>query len=687
VLETSSLLQSNQLRLQDYYSKIPGLNLVTVRGASMVYIRGISTGTGDFGPGNPTVSSVVDDAPYGSSSALAGGGRVPDIDPNDLARVEVLRGPQGTLYGASSIGGLLKFVTVDPSTDAFSGRVQLGMSSVRNGDDPGYSVRGAINVPLSDTWAVRASAYTRRDPGYIDNVTTNERAVNSTDVDGGLLSTLWQPSAIFSLKLTALLQNLTADASSLALPSLGDLEQDFVKGTGDYAAKIRFYSATANVKLGNIDLTSISSYGTSNVEDSIDLTPAFGDLTEFGFPAFGLPSGIFDGYGVRGTPLRDSRDTKKFSQEIRMRMPIGQRLEWLLGAFYTDEQSKWFERLDAVDSDGARVGTTLTADWPTDYSEYAFFTDLTVKFTDRFDIQFGGRQSRNRQGYSEIDGGVLQMLLSGFTRDPPVITPRAITQDSSFTYLVTPRLRLSPELMLYARLASGYRPGGPNSNYFFAGAPAQFAPDKTRNYEVGLKGSAFDNRLSFDTSVYYINWEDIQIQLNNPATTLAFTGNASRARSKGIELSVEARPLRALTASAWVALNDAELTEDFPVSSSAYGRSGDRLPDASRFSGGLSLQGTWPLTGAVTAMAGGSLSYVGQRQGGFTGSALRQDLPGYARTDLHAGATFSAWTANLFVTNLTDRRGIVTGGIGTANELAFSLIQPRTYGLSLSREF
>jgi outer membrane receptor protein involved in Fe transport len=156
-----SLVNSNQLQLQDYYSKIPALSLTPTVFGPIISIRGLTTG----GVGtSPTVGVVVDDVPFGASTGLGGGGVAPDFDPSELARVEVLRGPQGTFYGATSIGGLLKYVTVDPSTDAFSGRVQIGTHSIYNGDGLGYSARGSVNVPLNDTFAVRASALRDRIP-------------------------------------------------------------------------------------------------------------------------------------------------------------------------------------------------------------------------------------------------------------------------------------------------------------------------------------------------------------------------------------------------------------------------------------------------------------------------------------------------------------------------------------------
>src|SRR5258708_35027730 len=149
VIKAADFIGSNQLRLQDYYTSVPAWSVMP---AGTTYYQSLSIRGITAGATNPSVGVMLDDVPYGSSTVQGGGLFVPDIDPNDLARVEVLRGPQGTLYGASSLGGLLKFVTVDPSTEAVSGRVQAGVSSVQNGNELGYNVRGAVNVPVTDTF-------------------------------------------------------------------------------------------------------------------------------------------------------------------------------------------------------------------------------------------------------------------------------------------------------------------------------------------------------------------------------------------------------------------------------------------------------------------------------------------------------------------------------------------------------
>ena len=665
VVSADALISSNQLRIQDYASRIPGLDVVTNEyGAPQIAIRGITTG----GFTNPTVGIVIDDVPYGASSVLAYGQEVPYVDPSDLARVEVLRGPQGTLYGASSIGGLIKYVTIDPSTEKVSGEVQAGASGVVNGAEAGFNLRGSVNVPLSDTVALRASAFTRRDPGYIDNVLTGERGVNRGDADGARLSALWQPSESLSLKLSALTQRTKTYGSSDVdvEPGVGDLQQSNVRGVGGYDRTVQAYSATLTTKIGDAELKSVSGYGRNSSHDSLDYTPSFGALTEKQF-------------GVEGSPIFDHLNTSKFTEEVRLSMPVGPRLDWLLGVFYDHERSRGIEDiLAAVPSTGEIVGSWVNINFPSTFEEIAGFTDFTFHITDQFDIQLGGRESRNRQTYMQTFVGPYTTLLG---KPSPYVDPEVGTGDNSFTYLVTPEYKISPNLMIYARLASGYRPGGPNF-----GLKPHYGPDTTKNYEIGLKGDVFDRVLSFDASVYYIQWNNIQVEFYDPSVASDFFVNEGNAKSQGAEFSVQSIPLPGLSIGAWVAFNDAVLTQNFPTTSTTYGQSGDRLPYGSRFSGNFSVQQDVPF-GSVTAFAGGAVSYIGEREGNFTATPQRQIFPGYAKVDVRAGARYDLWEVDVFVNNLTDRRGILNGGLGTFVPVAFDYIQPRTCGLSVTRRF
>jgi iron complex outermembrane receptor protein len=680
-LSADSLVESNQFRLQDYYTEVPGLSVTPAdfRGDPILTIRGIASG-GAFT--NPTVGIVIDDVPYGSSSGISGSSAV-DIDPTELAQVEVLRGPQGTLYGVSSIGGLLKYVTIDPSTDRVSGNVQAGTSAVHSGTKPGYNVSGAVNLPLSNTWAIRASAFTRRDPGYIDNVETGQRGINEGKVGGGRLSALWRPSEEFSVKLSALYQDVKVYGSPQADPDLGDLKQGNVRGTGTYDKNTQAYSAIAKAKLGVVDVTALSGFSINKISDSYDLTAAFGSGPD------SIPESFF---GVAGALDHERLRTTKYTQEIRVSAPIGQRLEWLFGAFYTHESTPDVTTLLTADpATGVLAGALLDSDsFPTTYQEYAAFTDVTLHVTDQFDLQLGGRESQNRQTYHETIAGVA--VPDFFGVPSPAIQPELETKDNSFTYLVTPQWKVSPDLMLYARMASGYRAGGPNTTASLLNIPPEYAPDTTRNYELGAKGNVLSHKLSFDASVYYIDWKDMQLQLAAPNGAYYYA-NASRSKSQGVELSVESRPLTGLKVAAWVAWNEAVLTKDIPLPTSpatfppAYGVAGDRLPYSARFSGSLSLRDDFPLWGDATGFCAAAVSYVGDRKSIFTSTPERQDLPAYVKTDVRAGVRYESWSTNIFVDNLTDQRGVLSGGLGAINPLAFNYIQPRTVGLSVAKTF
>jgi outer membrane receptor protein involved in Fe transport len=693
VISSESLVGSGQLRLQDYYTRIPGLTVAPDDfGVATVTIRGITTGDNT----NPTVGITVDDIPYGSSTALGNGPEVPDFDPSDLSHIEVLRGPQGTLYGASSLGGLIKYVTVDPSTDAVSGRVEADLNDVYNGDGVGYGARAAVNVPLSDTVAVRASGFARRDAGYVNNVLTGQRGVNWGDAEGGRLSGLWRPEDGISLKINAMFENTTTHGSpnvevgtgavgaGAGVTTLGDLQQSNVRDIGGFAKRIQAYSAVFSADLGWATLKSLSGYSINQYSDSYDFSSTLGPLVQSGYPGTG-----FNGFGVGGAPVFVEGKTDKFTQELRLANATGSQLEWLVGLFYNHENSPANENIVAADPyTGIGVAQFAHIVYPSTFEEYAGFADVTYHFTQAFSLQLGARESENHQSYTESYTGPYDLV--AFGEPGPYVQPTVYSKDNSFTYLVTPELKLAPDWMVYARLASGYRPGGPNINGASTGLPSEYRPDTTRNYELGTKAAFLDRTLSVDASLYYIDWKDIQLSLTAPVTGLSYNANGSSAKSQGVEISVEEKPLKGTTLGAWVAFNEAELTQGFPASSSALGSAGDPLPYSSRFSGSLSLDQEIVLTGRVTGVAGATLSYVGDREGAFAAAGtanLRQDLPAYAKTDLRAGIKWDAWNINLFANNVADKRGLLNGGLNTYNPNAFVFIQPRTVGVSVARSF
>jgi outer membrane receptor protein involved in Fe transport len=493
--------------------------------------------------------------------------------------------------------------------------------------------------------------------------------VNSADVDGGRLSALWRASDTLSLKLSAQLQDTHADgaADSFNRAGSGDLEQRYIlPGHGSFDRKMRAYSATLTSQAGDVDLTAISGYSRNTLAQTGDASAGFGSATE-------------EVFGVEGTIVHNTYETSKFTQEVRLSTALSSRVEWLLGAFYTHEKTFASQVMLPVDVVTlAPAGSWLNARFPSTYAEYAAFTDFTFQLTDRLDVQVGGRQGSNRQTYEELDVGP---LVGG-----ELSVPRGKSTDSSFTYLVTPRFKVSPNLMVYARFASGYRGGGPNSACaLFPVLPCNFAPDETTNYEIGVKGSVPDRAFSFDASLYTIDWKDIQLQLQHPSNGFVYFANGTRARSRGVELSTDWRPARGMTISAWVAWNEAELTETLPLGG-PVGSVGDRLPYSSPFSGSASVDQELALGATLTASFGGSISYVDERQSDFVASGgTRDTFASYTKLDLHAGVGSGSWTASLFVNNVTDRRGELSSNAAAPGAVVY--IQPRTIGVSIAKNF
>jgi outer membrane receptor protein involved in Fe transport len=673
-LTAQSLAEIGAVKFEDYVSKVPGLmvdNTSAGGGLSQVSIRGITTGSG----GNPAVGFYIDDAPFGSSTLIGRGSILsPDLDPSDLQRIEVLRGPQGTLYGAGAMGGLIKFVTTAPDFSRFSGRLQADGSQV-DGGGTGYGLRGAVNIPVNDRLAIRASAFDREDPGFIDDPATGQKNVNSARNFGGRVALAWRVNDNWTLRLSALNQELRGDGTPIVdfdavtgRPLQGDLQQVRAAGTGKARASYGLYDIHLEGDLGLATLVSATSYSkvTSNI--NTDATVLYGPVVT---GVFGIPD-------VGAAILTDS-GLDKFTQELRLSSPATARLAWQVGGFYTREH--------AFVTQGVPVFNAITGGplvpplpdlidvvLPSTFEEIAGFGDLTFHVNSRFDVTGGIRYSHNTQSAQQTLGG----LLVG----PPSVADSK-SDDSSVTWLVTPRFHINDETMVYARVATGYRPGGPNTAGI--GVPPSFGPDKVINYEAGLKTDLLDHRLSFDVAAFYIDWTDIQLTQISPLG-LSYFSNGGKASSRGVEGSFDWRPVGGLDIAGNVSYMDARLDSDLPPP--AIGFKGDQLPSIPHWSGQVSADYQFPLAGQWSGFVGASYRFVGDRMSEFSRSAAipRYALPSYEMVDLRLGAKTDRWTVTAYAKNVGDARGQVTAfNLGAVQEVA--LVQPRTFGLSLSTDF
>jgi outer membrane receptor protein involved in Fe transport len=592
----------------------------------------------------------------------------------------VLRGPQGTLYGADSMGGLLKFVTVDPSTDAFSARVEAGLSGVYNGSDAGYQLRAAANIPITDDLALRVSGYGRQDPGYVNNVLTHENGVNETRVEGGRFAAMWTPLSNFTAKFSAILQTLNADGLSdvTVLPGLKPWQQNYVPGQFHEAGSVQAYSLTLNYDWNDIQLTSLTGYNVNYAREPFDFTSLLGGVTKNGVP------GLIVGFGTPGTPSFVHNNINKITQELRATSTFnlfGMPVDWLLGGFYTHEHTHSTDSIFAADPSGNILAQQWFDTHLVRLDEKAVFGNLTLHFTDKLDLQLGARESFLHILETETGFGPFDFILYG--APSPHTVPPGDTNADVFTYLVTPRYFIDDEQMVYVRLASGYRPGGSNAA---GGAPPSFKPDQTRNYELGFKGNYFDGGLTANVSLYYIDWKDIQIQLITPHG-FTYESNGGGAKSEGVELELDAHPAPGLTLTASGSYDDAVLTQDLPANSTAIGLKGERLTDTPKYAAFVGAEQHFPLGDALDGYVGADLSFVGNRIGPFNATPNRQVFPSYTKLDLRAGIETGSWLVNVYANNAGNSRGVLQGGIGQFIPYAFTYQQPRTIGIYVTKTF
>jgi len=688
---------------QDLVPLVPGLSLTSDRpGSTRVTLRGINTG----GVAS-TVGVYFDDVPFGSSSGLANAAiSSGDFDTFDVARVEVLRGPQGTLYGASSVGGVMKYVPNRPSTERFEGRFLGSAETVDNGD-PGYSLTGMVNMPLGEKAAVRASGFYRLDSGFIDSIGNNPipsltnpalnvvegtqvvDGLNTADRFGGRLAVLLKPSEKLSVNLAAQLQDIDTDADSVVdvdPATLEPLNSDPVQSRYQSEfndTKYRVYSGTVDWDFGAARLESITSYGTFEADFQEDLAVATA-LTG-GPPLSSLVTLLFGGdERPLSAVLPQATSTDKFAQELRLVSPKGESFDWLFGGYYTKEDSAIKQKILAVEAgtDTVATGVPTLADvaLDSDYKEIAGFANATWHATPRLDFSFGGRLSHNTQNASQVSDGP---LVGGLTTFEDVES-----SESPFTWSLAPRYEINDNSAVYARVATGFRPGGPN--VLPPGAPADiprtYDSDSLTSYELGLKtGGGTGQKFSLDFSGYYLDWEDVQLFL--VVNNFGINGNGGTAVSKGFEVAASVFPTSGLALSLNGAYTNAELTEDTdPV---VGGKDGDPLPYVPDWSLALNADYEWTVKGTSRAYVGGSLGYTGDRTVEFDSRApdgnIRQ-LDGYVTLGLRAGVYAGRWSVELYGKNLTNERGVTSigpAGFLPDDALPLGWIRPRTIGISV----
>lgn len=696
-------LDNRALRtIEQLAAQVPGLNFQPGGPANVrLILRGLNTG----GQG-ATAAVVVDETPFTMQSALSGGSTLTaNIDTYDMARIEVLKGPQGTLYGATAQGGLLRYVTNLPDSTRLSASTELGTQINADGG-LGYSLRGMLNVPvIRDVLAIRAVGYYEETPGYIRNPTLGTSEINGGERWGGRVSVLFTPTDRVSLRVTALRQEQEfGDNDTVEFVGGGadpfnppENQFDLVNGRpqrntlyGAVSSNLyEFVNLTGEFDFGFADFTSSTSLGRLEVNNQFDISFA-GPAPGFTYQQ--LLSGIF-GQTV-GLRQYTNNGGDRVNQEFRLASKpestlFGTRFDWQVGGFYAREKIFLDQGFDVISIATNEILTVPFAggslEAPARYEEYAGFADATIYLSDNIDFSLGGRYTDNKQR-SQI------FFSAGFATGPDAVTTPITSNESKFTWQTALRWRFAEDSLLYGRIATGYRAGAPN--FVTPGAPADiplfYNADNTVNYELGLRTRLFDNAVDIDIAAFYIDWSDIQV-----ATTFvsAVTGqfvtviaNGGTATSKGLEWNIGWNVTPDLRVSTVGAFTQAELSEDAPA---LGGEAGQQLPFVPAWSNTLNVDYERDLGMGVRGRIGGSWQYVGDRFTGFGSvpffpSHIR--MPDYSLFHAQAGLAFEKFDLSLFVRNIGNSRAVISyspvGGFNNFGE--GQIVPPRTIGLRLN---
>jgi iron complex outermembrane receptor protein len=687
---SSDLIETrNLVGMDDYLRYQPGTNFVD-RGVSRnsVIIRGI---TADPGRGGAIAGIYVDETPV---QGLGFSGGSPDLKLVDIERVEVLRGPQGTLYGGGSMSGTVRTLTRAPDPSAFDAQVALAASQTSGNGDFNSEAEAMINLPLFDQrFALRGVVYRFDGSGYIRNTGSSDPVkVSSADAfearlservsdrgndtyEGYRLGALWQATDRLDVRLTAMRQEIEQDGFPTTDWRQQPFEQSrYARADGsdeNLFDTFRLYNLLIDYGADNWTLLSSTSWTEYEYGFDWDVGLFFLDALEGLEPPYWLYQG---------------GQADVFTQELRWTWDSGERWRVLAGFFYEDQELGFDQVLnweggDGLDPFGGFFDTNDRED--SDLEQVSVFADLVLSLSEQWEATLGGR-------HYDFDG-VVQGDFTGVTSEN-TYSESGETWKAGLNWRPdTPSLGEKP--LIYFLWSEGFRPGGAVGDppprcdqdgdgiVDAIGLPVGRNSDDLESLEFGYKTSLGENRVNLQTALFDINWEGIPIEIPVPspcAFTLPF--NAGSAKSTGLEFSLDFLVTDRLEMSFSASWVEAELTEDAP----GLGLDGDRLPGSPEYNAAVGVEYGFDL-GDTPGWARADLSWVGDYY-----STLQEDPPelgDYFMVDLAAGMDFGRWSLSIFAHNLTDEEALTWANPIWAPYPRGSVLRPRTLGAQLRYRF
>ena len=739
---SQDIKESGATNIVDIARNVPGLYITDLGpGQSQVAIRGISAGqvVRDQPGVKESVGIYLDESPI--SVALF----TPDLDLYDLDRVEVLRGPQGTLFGAGSSSGTVRYITAQPDIGKFAGSAEFGLDYVAQGE-VGNDVKGAVNLPLGEKAAMRVVGYRADLPGFIDAYypgRTVQKDVNSGTREGGRIALRFEPTDGVVITPRIVYQKLRTDGypridaynilgntytttePKVDVGERGQVRQ-FREGIDD---QFRLGDLKMDFTFGDIGLTSVTSYINRDITVKRDASQLTGSVT--------IDLGGTAAQARLNSPLYDVTSMQSYSQELRLASTGEGPFQWLAGAYYQKTKRTYGQDLPTPGYDAlteALVGAD-SADFnsPPDtpfyshlhynFKQFAAFGEATYRFSPDWGVTGGLRYYDFTEDRTLTFAGLFAD--QGYTNQPGKTDSNGISPRVILTY------NPDKDVQFNVQVAKGFRLGGINDplNVGLCSAPdlvtyggkPNFKDEKTTNYEIGTKTRSDGGRVTFNAALFYTKINDLQVVADAGTCSSRIILNG-QARSQGAEVEVFAHPTEAWDFGISATYADTKITQDYLPGQPIGGvREGNRMPTSPELQAAGSISYSFPFSTGIESYlrltvqyVGSSFTQLGDEEPNFgiisnaanrpAGSArlinlggipanttinFDAELPSYDLANIRWGLRADTWEGAFYVNNIADKVAFLSidRERGRSARVGYLTNQPRTYGMEFTLKF
>jgi iron complex outermembrane recepter protein len=703
-LSGDALQKDGASGIMDIAGDIPGLSIQDLGPGDKKYvIRGINSN------GASTTGVYYGEAVISGSNADDGGGFESDIRLYDLDRVEVLRGPQGTLYGASSMSGTIRFMPRLPNLNTIEGYGTAEYSNTAHTPRENYNFNGAVNLPIIDgVLAVRAVGWKLYNAGFVNQTRVGTlgliEGVNDDDVGGARVAVRYQPTEDLTIDANYTKQTEKSGGSSRWTPAGitafngGPIAP--IQGCDLCNTDVTQSPWTDNLTVFGATVAYNTHYGTVTATSN-----QFNRRTSFNFDS--TPILVSFNVPIAAETL-EPRYRRVNSSELRYASDLNSPVNFVVGGYREHEKQDLAVEVirtndfglvngpfsSSNDDDALANPNGNTFFGRTDSrttTQWAGFGEVTWKATDALTAIAGIRY------FTETLNGVQTQThpFGGFPADAPNLVPIQDPEQTfnKITWKENVSYKFSEALLAYETISTGFRSGGLNAvSEPFEPIPKAYAPDSLTNFEAGVKGRLFNNTLEYQLDGYFIRWDNIQVQETTADAAFVYLGNAGRAHVKGVEFELTARPIEYLTATFAGSYQDAFLVEG--ATSDQYdlnktlGRTGDDIPNVPKMQFNLGLNYTRPVYGDWEGLAAADVTYRDSVDAYFASNKdFNLVLRPYTLVNLRLGVINGPWTVAAFARNIANKRAEVSAINSTQDPHALLTVHPRTVGLTVTRKF